>query len=241
MGPRLFGEDGLLDEEDEESLGCGPSCLLDVELRAAVAKHLSPTLAMRDWTLRYSTEQHGCSLRTMYHLLDNTGPTVILVLDSQGARFGGFATARWSPGARYFGTGESFLFRVEGASAGRPAAAHFYPWSGANSHFQLAYHDSIAMGGGGHFGLWLDEAFEYGSSGSSETYGNPPLASDESFRVIRVEVWELTALESQLSPRGLGGGDLEFGDTPVIERAARQGSSAFLLNMLNPLAGSRRD
>ena len=41
------------------------------------------------------------------------------------------------------------------------------------------------MGGGGHFGLWLDEALEYGSSNASQTYGNAPLGSEESFRWIK--------------------------------------------------------
>ena len=126
----------------------------------------------------------------------------------------------------------------------------FYQWSGVNSHFQLAYHDSIAMGGGGHFGLWLDEAFEYGSSGRCETYDNQPLASDESFRVIRVELWEPQAA---FSPRGYPAAghplspvsprsDDAFGGAspPIVERAHRQGSSAFLVNLLSPAGFERR-
>ena len=202
--------------------------------------------------LRYSTEQHGCSLHTLYRQNGRAGPTVLVVLDANGAVFGGFATERWAPAHRYFGTGESFLFRVHtpNASPGRAQRpfVSFYPWTGANTHFQLASHDSLAMGGGGHFGLWLDEALEYGSSNASQTYGNAPLGSEESFRVIRVEVWELAIAEPQLSPRvsetseGLASPRREQEhdlSPPVLERASRQGSSAFLVQLLSPMRGRR--
>ena len=267
VGPRLVGTDGYILDELED----GACCLLGADQREAVASQLPPAHAIRDWTLRYSTEQHGCSLRTMYARLAGAGATVLLVEDLQGARFGGFATERWAPGARYFGTGESFLFRVNatsvggaqstpgGGGSGSGAAMTFYKWSGSNSHFQLAYHDSIAMGGGGHFGLWLDEAFEYGSSGRSETYQNAPLGSDESFRVLKVEVWEmrdsldlsprLHDYEGLASPRMMMERDFDLAaphsgacsaSEPVVTRAARQGSSAFLMDLLG-LKNARRD
>ena len=270
--PRLFVADGPIPLDEEDAM----DCLLTSSMRSAVASHMPPMYGIRDWVLRYSTEQHGCSLHTMYRMMEGAGPTVLLVLDAQGARFGGFATGAWAPGARYFGSGESFLFKVHqtgggggGSSSSSPegggpssssaasssssssAAASsnmsFYGWTGSNSHFQLAYHDSIAMGGGGHFGLWLDEAFEYGSSGRCETYDNQPLASEgaESFRVIRVEVWEPQAA---WTPRGGGptspvspGSDDAMVSPPIVEQARRQGSSAFLVNLLSPARAYRRD
>lgn len=72
------------------------------------------------------------------------------------------------------------------------------------------------MGSGGKFGLWLDEAFEYGSSGRFHrtpqcmrfppvsafacrdlmircgrclTYENDPLSARENFKVLKVEFW----------------------------------------------------
>ena len=45
------------------------------------------------------------------------------------------------------------------------------------------------MGGGGHFGLYLDAALEWGSSHTSETYANPPLAGSLEFRCVKVEAW----------------------------------------------------
>ena len=219
-GPVLVG----IDEGDEARCIVGPSG------RAAIAAQLPPAMRLREWVLAYSTEHHGCSLRTAHQRLADAGPTIVMVLDAAGNRFGGFATEPWRPGARYFGTGESFLFK---AAPGAPVSC--YHWSGANNHFQLAYHDSMAMGGGGHFGLWLDEAFEYGSSGRSDTYANEPLSPEESFRIIRVEIWELT--NEGASPRTPEYRASNEGYVPpIVERAARQGSSAFLMNMIRPSA-----
>ena len=45
-------------------------------------------------------------------------------------------------------------------------------WSGLNDFFMLSHRDHLAMGSGGHFGLWLDAELLHGSSGPSETFGN---------------------------------------------------------------------
>ena len=102
------------------------------------------------------------------------------------------------------------------------------------------------MGGGGHFGLWLDEAFEYGSSGACETFGNPPLARDESFRVLKVEFWELmqaahsphdsptheVELQNRLNAPHALGNAAAYAQENALEQITRQGSSAALVNML---------
>ena len=48
---------------------------------------------------------------------------------------------------------------------------------------------SLAFGGGGHFGLYFDQSFEYGSSQESATFDNDCLASTPQFKIIKVEVW----------------------------------------------------
>ena len=194
-----------------------PKCILSDAHRTEILRHLPPSLALCDWTLRYSTEQHGCSLRTALMRLDGRGPSLLAVLDSNGHLFGGFASESWHVSRHYFGTGESFLYEAH-------PTLRVYPWSGANPHFLLAFPDSIAFGGGGQFGLWLDEAFEYGSSGRSSTFGNEPLTTaakprlgdDDStaaeFRVMRAEFWGFEAA----SPRGYAT-EMEIPDTDYDE------------------------
>jgi len=166
-----------------------PVCILSAEQRARLIPELPVSLSLSDWLLLYSTEQHGCSLRTFYHHLESAGPSLLLVLDSTGGVFGGFASDPWHVSSHYFGNGESFLFAAV-------PSWRVHHWSGANSLFQLGSSDSIGFGGGGQFGLWLDESFEFGSTGRSETYENEPLGEARDFRVLRVECWGFTGLST---------------------------------------------
>jgi len=72
-------------------------------LRAA----LPVRLRQHDWRLAFSTDQHGCSLQTLYRRLASRGPSLLVVLDADGSVFGGFASESWRADAsHYFGTGE---------------------------------------------------------------------------------------------------------------------------------------
>ena len=69
-----------------------------------------------------------------------------------------------------------------------------FKWTGVNRYIQLcdASRKLIAMGGGGKqgaFGLCLEDDFSIGSSGPCDTFQNEPLASDETFDVLDMEVW----------------------------------------------------
>ena len=94
-------------------------------------------------------------------------------------------------------------------------------WSGANPFFMFSSRDHLAMGSGGHFGLYLDAELLHGSSGPSDTFdnrclcrqrpGGVPLADDPpvgEFRCHCVEVWGMDHAvigrrEQELMMRGL--------------------------------------
>ena len=48
------------------------------------------------------------------------------------------------------------------------------------------------MGGGGSFGFLVEEDFSRGTSGTSETYNNPPLSLEPDFEVVNFECWGFT-------------------------------------------------
>jgi len=165
-----------------------PSVLSPAQLEA-LRSALPSRLAVRDWLLAYSTEQHGCSIRTFYNRVERKGPTTLLVLDGQGHIFGAFVSESWRMGQHYFGNGETFLFEVH---------PHFriFRWTRSNTHFVFAAADCIAFGGGSpgssadsHFGLFLDSSFEFGTSHTSATYANEPLGGSLEFKCIKLEVW----------------------------------------------------
>ncbi len=60
-----------------------------------------------------------------------------------------------------------------------------------NDFFQFAALNSLGVGGGGHFAIFLDGDLLHGGSGISETFGNPCLAHNPEYQIGRVEMWSL--------------------------------------------------
>lgn len=133
---------------------------------------------------------------------------------------------------KFYGSGETFLYAVEKLrdlppTPAEPAepppdeAVHVHRWTGSNSFFMFSARDHLAMGSGGHFGLYLDSDLLHGSSGPSETFGNSclcrqrpggePLPDDPpvgEFRCAILEVWgmdhsSISRRERDLMLRGM--------------------------------------
>lgn len=166
-------------------LGSGsdpPALISPAQLRWLVAEVLPRRLGIKDMRLLYSTEQHGCSLRTAFHLIEGKGPCVVIVLDVNGHIFGAFCSEPPQPLAQYQGSGESCLFTVH-------PNQRVYRWSHSNALFFIGGPHFMGFGSGPAYGLYLDDSFENGSSGASDTYHNDCLASAVDFRVVKVEIW----------------------------------------------------
>ncbi len=144
------------------------------------------------WELQYSTTRDGISLHTLYRKTAKTAPTVTVVKDRQGHVFGVFAPDPWKVHHKFYGTGETFVFKLA------PELAVWH-WNQAehsdekrNNFFLFSTDDCIAVGGGGHFALWLDEDLLYGNSTVCSTFNNKCLAGSEVFQVLSIEVWRLS-------------------------------------------------
>lgn len=149
--------------------------------------HLPLRTQLQSWTLLFSSADDG-GLSSLYARANRASePTVLLVMDSNRHVFGAFAAAKWElqPRLKYFGSAEAFVFTVL-------PEFRVYKASRANDHYQLAARDSLAIGGGGGFAIWLDSDLEHGVTHESCTFGNPPLGSSEDFEIIGVELWGFT-------------------------------------------------
>ncbi|KAI5324619.1 PREDICTED: oxidation resistance [Prunus dulcis] len=162
-----------------------PSLLLTEITRTALYASMPALVQGRKWLLLYSTWRHGISLSSLYRRsMLCPGPSLLVVGDRKGAVFGGLVEAPLRPtNKKYQGTNDTFVFTT---TPGNPVI--FRP-TGANRYFTLCSTDFLAIGGGGHFALYLDSDLLSGSSSFSETYGNPCLAHSEDFEVKEVELW----------------------------------------------------
>eukprot|EP01018_Ginkgo_biloba_P024144 Gb_15677 [translate_table: standard] len=162
------------------------SLLISESLHSFLYSALPTLVQGRSWVLLYSTWRHGISLLTLYRRSAFCpGPCLLVARDDQGTVLGGLLEAPLKPTTRkkYQGTNDTFVFTNV---SGKPVL--FRP-TGANRYFVLCTSDSLALGGGGHFALYLDEDLLNGSSASSETFGNPCLAHSPEFAVKDVELW----------------------------------------------------
>ncbi|XP_022894741.1 oxidation resistance protein 1 [Olea europaea var. sylvestris] len=162
-----------------------PSLLLSEKTRSVLHAALPVTIQGLKWVLLYSTWRHGISLSTLYRRsMIWPGLSLLVVGDRNGTVFGGLVEAPLRPSnKKYQGTNDTFVFTN---ISGHPRI--FRP-TGMNRYFTLCSTDYLALGGGGHFALYLDGDLLSGSSSSSETYGNPCLANAEDFVVKETELW----------------------------------------------------
>jgi len=139
--------------------------------------------ASSDWSLLYSTDKHGISINTFYSKVKEKGPTILLIEDSNHYVFGAFVSESWKSDYQgYYGTGETFLFTL------RPKLS-VYKWTQQDNYFILSSMQSLSIGGGGTYGLWIDNEFHEGSSSECTTFLNSCLSSTQIFKCIYVEIW----------------------------------------------------
>ncbi|KAK2080016.1 hypothetical protein QBZ16_002411 [Prototheca wickerhamii] len=71
------------------------------------------------WHLAYSTLRDGISMQSLLRRAHGKSPTFLLVRDMQRNVFGAYCSEAWKLSKRFYGTGETFVFRLgsEKASA----------------------------------------------------------------------------------------------------------------------------
>lgn len=166
-------------------------CLLDLPTLMFLAPQL-PDGYSAPWRLMFSTRLHGESFTRMMAGLMKRGPTLLLLKDTKGHVFGGFASHSWEVKPQFQGDSRCFLFTVS-------PKLRVYTGTGYNQHFmylnqnQQTMPNGLGMGGQhGYFGLWLDSDFGHGHSRARPkctTYGSPQLSGEEDFTLDSMEVW----------------------------------------------------
>lgn len=171
-------------------------CLLDLPTVMFLAPQL-PDRYSAPWRQVFSTQLHGESFTRMVTGLMKRGPTLLLIKDTKGHVFGGFASQDWEMKPQFQGDSRCFLFTVN-------PSLRVYNTTGYNQNFmylnqnQQTMPNGLGMGGQhDYFGLWLDCDFGRGHSRARPkctTYGSPQLSADEDFTVDTVEVWAVGKL-----------------------------------------------
>lgn len=180
----------VLLEELNDPILSEESKLVSREDIQSIISHVPLRHRQKSWTLLYSTHRDGISMQTLLRKSKGKAPTVLLVRDMDKHVFGAFCSEPWKLSSRYYGTGETFVFRVEP----NPGVWHWWWKKSAesqNDFFMWGTHEAIAVGGAGGYAIWLNSDLSSGLSRSSLTFGNDSLSSTEEFRIGAVELWGL--------------------------------------------------
>ncbi|XP_037077863.1 MTOR-associated protein MEAK7-like isoform X2 [Pollicipes pollicipes] len=173
-------------------------------VRGAPADHASPLgpleqmfvnhslpMARRDqWRLLFSTAVHGQSFSKLVGQITDKGPSLVVVRDTDGHVFGGFAPESWHTSGGFYGTSEAFLFSV------RPKMEVFLP-SGYNENYmylnvnQQTLPNGLGFGGKfEYFGLFISGDFGEGfTAPTCTTFDLRQMSGRKRFQLDALEVW----------------------------------------------------
>ncbi|GJM87961.1 hypothetical protein PR202_ga03973 [Eleusine coracana subsp. coracana] len=125
--------------------------------------------------------------------------TVLIVKDTEGSVYGGYASQPWERHSDFYGDMKTFLFKLY------PQASIFRP-TGANRNLQWCainfssenIPNGIGFGGQPHhFGLFLSANFDQGHSFTCSTFTSPPLSKTNRFRPEVIECWGIQTKGAQ--------------------------------------------
>uniref|UniRef100_A0A914EDJ5 TLDc domain-containing protein n=1 Tax=Acrobeloides nanus TaxID=290746 RepID=A0A914EDJ5_9BILA len=138
--------------------------------------------------LLFRLTEHGSSFTEFWKRIDNAERTILIIKTSTGHIFGVYCSGSWtnrrkSP-KRYFGTGETFLFKVDEEMD----ALHFYPWtrSSPNDMFLAAGRNYLLIGGNG-LAITINDELRYASR--TDSVPQDQLVPDAKHRASISNLW----------------------------------------------------
>ncbi|XP_008489927.1 MTOR-associated protein MEAK7 [Calypte anna] len=184
--------------------GRGLASLFDLPSIMYINSHL-PAELQHKWHLLFSSRFHGESFSQLCAHVVNRGPCLVILKDSDGYIFGGFASHSWEVKPQFQGDNRCFLFSIF------PSLA-VYTYTGYNDHYMYLNHgqqtmpNGLGMGGQHeYFGLWIDSDYGKGHSKAKPrctTYNSPQLSAKEEFTLDAMEVWAVGDLPERVGTKG---------------------------------------
>jgi hypothetical protein len=192
--------------------------LLTPSMLEQLMDHLPPTVQTMTWRRLFSLGRDGDSFLIMLDRCHTYSNTVIVMETTDGHVLGGYASAPWDKQIgtvrSFYGSGQSFLFTTHPDGTDDLQATegddkiYVYPWTGNNDYCQICDVDEgqLAMGGGGSFGLIVQDNFSRGSTGRCSTFGNPALIPSYTnvggtFDVLDFEIYGFSSMVEAFAPR----------------------------------------
>jgi len=174
---------------DEQGTSPAESDVLDEEVRKRLAERMSSHLRER-WRLLFKSSLHGQSFNRFVKHVVGKGPNIVVVRDTDGRVFGGFATESWKVGPKFHGGYSCFLFTAKPELSILGASGDNCNFMYLNEQMEQLPNGCAFGGTHAYHGLWLHEGFDTGeSSGICSTFEGALFPTRTKFEIAHVEVW----------------------------------------------------
>jgi len=177
--------------------------VLSPPLMDSLRNFLPDRLFHQNYWLKYSLVRDGADLQILQRSIRASRNTLLAIETTTGHVFGCFTSTPWRKSSKYFGNGESFVWKMKQSRAGSVQAnskcysiadqvkleseIEVFGYSGQNDMIQSCRHDFIAVGGGSlkekkeddnvqmSFAIALDDELLKGTTSPCATFYSPCL------------------------------------------------------------------
>jgi len=202
-----------------------PPSVLTPMLMEAMRGFIPVSLSEEHFWLKFNLQRDGYDLCAMLSKVRTSRQTILAVETRDGYVFGAFCSSPWRIQRSWYGSGESFLWRLKNSRRESPNVPRsysqdnemeVYPFTGHDSCVQLVTSNALAVGGGDYdvvsetspyadepmgIGFTIDGDLGGGETSSCATFANPrlcglPSSKETEFEIESVEVWTLTPCQT---------------------------------------------
>ncbi|CAJ0917872.1 unnamed protein product, partial [Mesorhabditis belari] len=185
------------------------SVIVDPDQASYIMQSLPARLQLSTPQLLFRLSKDGASFTQLWTKVDEADQSLLIIKSIKGEVLGAYCSASWSERndrkerskSKYFGTGESFVFRVDKNDiADLPI---IYQWVGNSSDepdkapqmFMAAGDRLMIVGSGTGDAIRISEELSCGMSGQSATFGSPPLVDSRAFDIHELEVFNVSSTQ----------------------------------------------
>jgi hypothetical protein len=238
----------ILNEQRFDSRVLGTSCkdasasphVLDVNIIDHIQEHLPYCKRGELLWLKYSLIRDGASMETMLNKTKRSQYTILAAETQEGEVFGAFVSAPWRLKSDFYGTPESFLWRLKRRRSAKNLQKsknqlysnelEVFRYAGHNSYIQFSNRNRIAVGGGSITSAPATIVDDPTSSSSSSSSSHSSSSNNPPFKKPTFTDWGFgLAFESNLQS-GSSAPCVTF-QSPSLSRKHSDGSSFEITNL----------
>eukprot|EP00934_Nitzschia_sp_Nitz4_P005217 Nitzschia sp. Nitz4//scaffold335_size18684//12811//13917//NITZ4_008771-RA/size18684-processed-gene-0.6-mRNA-1//-1//CDS//3329548279//5207//frame0 len=103
----------VLSEEESQAEKEGPTNVLSLPMMKGLQKYFPFSKRGESFWLQYSLVRDGASLDILLSKVKDSGHTLLAIETTEGEIFGAFTTDPWKVSHDYYGSGQSFLWKID--------------------------------------------------------------------------------------------------------------------------------